>query len=63
MLFCCIDHPNGIKVVDTVSVAVPIWPLEWYISVPVNIGVSFRVYRYIYIFTYLYVYSSKSIIC
>jgi hypothetical protein len=36
-------------VVYSVSVAVSVWPLEWYILVPVNTGVSFQVYRYIYI--------------
>ena len=41
------------KVVNTVSVPVPIWSLEWYISVPVNTGVSFRVYRYIYIYLFI----------
>jgi hypothetical protein len=31
----------GTIVVYSVSVAVSVWPLEWYISVPVNTGVSF----------------------
>ena len=39
------------KVGDTISAPVSVWPLEWNISVPVNTGVSFRVYyKYIYIY-------------
>ena len=39
------------KVVDTVSASVSVWPLEWDISVLVNIDVLFQVYRkYIYIY-------------
>jgi hypothetical protein len=41
------------KVVDTVSAPVSVWPLEWDISVPVNIDVPFQVYR-----KYIYIYSS-----
>ena len=31
--------------VNLVLKAVLVWPVEWYISVPVNTGVPFRVYR------------------
>ena len=37
------------KVVNTVSIPIPVWLLEWNISIPINTGVSFRIYRYIYI--------------
>jgi hypothetical protein len=41
------------KVVYSISAPVSVWPLEWDISVPVNTGVPFRVYRkYIYIYIY-----------
>ena len=39
----------SIKVVNTVSASVSVWPLEWNISVPINTGVPFWVYhKYIY---------------
>ena len=41
------------KGVNFVPDAIPVWPVEWYISVTVNTDVSFRVYRY---FLYLYIY-------
>ena len=40
------------KVGDTVLAPILVWPLEWNISVPVNTGDPFRVYR-IYINTFL----------
>jgi hypothetical protein len=40
------------KVVNTVSVPVPVWSLEWSILVLVNSSVLFRVYRhFIYLLT------------
>ena len=50
---------NGLntKVVYFVSAPVSVWPLEQDISVPVNTGVPFRVYRK-YIYIYILIYSS-----
>jgi hypothetical protein len=50
--------PTAVKVVYSISAPVSIWPLEWDISVPVNTGVPFRVYRkYIYIYIDLLLYT------
>ena len=45
-----------IKGVNLVLEAVPVWPVEWYISVPVNTGVTFLVCHY---FIYIYIYYNK----
>jgi hypothetical protein len=51
-----INNEGYIKVVDSVSAPVSVWPLEWDISVPINTGVLFQVYRIIYIYIYIYMY-------
>ena len=46
------------KGVNLVPEAVPVWLAKQYISVPVNIGVPFRVYRYLKIYI-LFIYIFK----
>ena len=45
-----------IKGVNLVPEAVLVWPAERYISVPVNTGVLFWVYRYFIYLIYIYIY-------
>ena len=49
--YIIVVEPIMSNVVYSVSAPVSVWPLEWNISIPVNTGVPFRVYRkYIYIY-------------